>query len=66
MKYILTLVLLCGTIAMQAQTSEPTKSWTPDPLEDSIKKYETATKFDKAINFANQWLEKTTKKPGKG
>ena len=65
MRHILTLLLLCGSLTLQAQTSESPNSWTPDPLEDSIKKNFKACKYDNALVFAEQWLEKTKKNPGK-
>ena len=56
--------LFC-TISLKAQTADLPKSWTPDPLEDSIKKYEMAGKYEVAMGYAEQWLEKAKKIPGK-
>ena len=64
-KTLLLLFLLGNSITPQAQTSEPLKSWSPEPLEDSVKKYDKAWNFNKALIFVGQWLEKTSKNPGK-
>jgi tetratricopeptide (TPR) repeat protein len=53
MKYILTLVLLFGNFALQAQSG--------DALKDSVEKYEKQKQFKKVIPFAEQWVEKLKK-----
>ena len=67
MKTLLPLLLFLACLTLQAQTppAAPPKSWSPEPLEDSIKKYNKKGDYDRAISFAGQWLEKTKKNPGK-
>jgi len=44
---------------------KPAVSYNPDPLEDSIKKYDSKGDFTKSLAFANKWLDKTKTNPGK-
>jgi len=57
---ILSLAVFC--LLQKSFGQSPPKQ---EPLEDSIKKYDKAGQFDKALSFADKWLEKTKKKPGK-
>jgi CHAT domain-containing protein/Tfp pilus assembly protein PilF len=63
--YIALFFVIWQTISLNGQTPEPPKSWTPDPLEDSLKKYDKSTQLTTAHGFADQWLEKTKQNPGK-
>jgi ribosomal protein S7 len=67
MKPLLPILLFLACLSLQAQTppADPPKSWSPEPLEDSIKKYNKLGNYPRALSFAGQWLEKTKKNPGK-
>jgi CHAT domain-containing protein/tetratricopeptide (TPR) repeat protein len=48
-----------------AGQNKPAASYSPNPLEDSVKKYEAKGEYPKCLVFAGKWVDKTKKKPGK-
>jgi CHAT domain-containing protein/Tfp pilus assembly protein PilF len=67
MKILLPILLFLACLSLQAQTppADPPKSWSPEPLEDSVTKYIKKGDYARALSFAGQWLEKARKNPGK-